>query len=126
MNGVSKLKLASWVLLVIGLVLTVNAQIQGTRSRAPDPAERMIWAALPFAILAAALRQLMRTRVHEVIALIGAALVALTSTMYWNDEMRLTYSLTPVFQLILVLVIVAGLVVDNVRLRRRERRASAG
>ena len=124
MTAAGKLKATSWLLLGLGLALNIRGQIEGTRARAPDPTERMIWAVVPFALLAIVLWRLTTTKGQSIFVVVFASILALTSTMYTNDEMRLTYALTPVMQLLTVLFIVAVLVADRWRLRRQERRAS--
>lgn len=109
MTNAGKLRLIAWVVLGIGLEMNIRGQMQGTASHTPDPASRMVWAVVPFAIFAVAFYRAAHTTLSACIGVVCAVLLWLLSTMYTNDEMRLTYVMMPIVQIIIVLIVVVAL-----------------
>src|SRR6478752_776111 len=100
MTGAGKLRLIAWVLLGIGLAMNIRGQMQGTASHTPDPVSRMVWAVAPFAIFSVALYRAARTTLSASIGVVCAVLLWLLSMMYTSDEMRLSYVMMPIVQII--------------------------
>ncbi len=109
MTNAGKLRLIAWILVGMGLEMNIRGQMQGTASHTPDPASRMVWAVVPFVIFAVALYRAARTTLSACIGVVCAVLLLLLSTTYTNDEMRLTYVMIPIVQIIIVLIVAAAL-----------------
>ncbi len=98
MRRLSRLKVAVSVLLILGVITTVRGQMDGTASGTPDPTARILWAMVPFALVTLAMVRLTGARAYEAALTAVAVFLWGSSTLYTNDEMRLSYWVTPVFQ----------------------------
>jgi xanthine/uracil permease len=109
----SRARIVLAVLLIVGVVTTLAGQLAGTRSRTPDAAFRYGFAVVPFLLLAVRLVSLRRSRAYETVVIVTAVFLWASSTMYTNDEMRLTYVLVPTLQIVVVVLVVVGLTLHN-------------
>jgi hypothetical protein len=101
------------VLLIVGAVTTLAGQVAGTRSRTPDVAFRYGFAMVPFLLLGARAAFLRRSRAYETVLIVTAVFLWASSTMYTNDEMRLTYVLVPILQIVVVGLVGVGLTLHD-------------
>ena len=87
---------------MLSLILTLRGQMAGTASGTPDPEERIVWAIAPFVIIGLRTMWVARSRANDIFLFVIAMFLVLTSLMYTNDEMRLTYVFIPMLQIVVV------------------------